>query len=301
MVAVLSLALGACQGGGGPGSGGGGERGTDGGGDDGTNDGPTGSELVVRVESAGGFLPREAALASLPEVTILGDGRVITLGPQIAIYPGPALPNLQERRLTEAGVDEVVRLLEDSGYFERSFQFAGASNFIADAHTTYFTFNDGSQTVTVSIYGLGTVDNGSLHMIPEPDRTAYVELQALRDALLGLETWLPADAWADAQYRQHVPEALRVYVREIAAGEEQPEDIEPQRLEWPLATPLAEFGTPGGQDAPDLRCGVVSGAEANQLLEAFAEANVLTRWQSEGIEYAMIVRPLLPDDPLECV
>ena len=38
-----------------------------------------------------------------PQMSIYGDGTVITQGPQIAIYPGPVVPNLLVRKLDEAG------------------------------------------------------------------------------------------------------------------------------------------------------------------------------------------------------
>ena len=293
-IALLALVLAACRAGGGAGSGG--DAGDGGGGGEANTDG---SQLVLRIENAGGFVPREYALSAVPELTILADGRVITMGPQIAIYPGPALPNLQQRRLTQAGVDEVVRAVLESGYFEQSADFQGAGNFIADAHTTYFTLVNEGSTVNVSVYGLGTVDPSHSDMLPADEVAVHEKLQSLRDRMMGLETWLPDTAWEDAEYSAFVPAALRVHVRSADADPEQV-DVEPERRSWPLATPLAEFGAEGGQDAPDLRCGVVTGAEANQLLEAMAQANQITRWESGGAEYAVIVRPLLPDEPADC-
>ena len=65
---------------------------------------PAGSdEVVVRVVTEGGFAAESRQPAQLPRLSVYGDGRVITLGPTTLEFPGPALPNLQEFRVTGAG------------------------------------------------------------------------------------------------------------------------------------------------------------------------------------------------------
>ena len=56
----------------------------------------------------------------LPMVTITGDNRVVVSGPQLAIYPGPLLPNLQARPITDAGFAKIVDLGRDLGMFTGS-------------------------------------------------------------------------------------------------------------------------------------------------------------------------------------
>lgn len=55
---------------------------------------------VVRIEQTGGMMPPWETLRWHPSVALYGDGRLIMQGPQIEIYPGPALPNLQLTRLS---------------------------------------------------------------------------------------------------------------------------------------------------------------------------------------------------------
>src|SRR5690349_15192915 len=55
--------------------------------------------LVLRVEYTGGFVSPSATAGRLPLISVYADGRVIAEGPVAAIYPGPALPNLQEQRI----------------------------------------------------------------------------------------------------------------------------------------------------------------------------------------------------------
>ena len=50
--------------------------------------------LVLRVEYTGGFVSPSATVGRLPLVSVYADGRVISEGPQIDIFPGPALPGV---------------------------------------------------------------------------------------------------------------------------------------------------------------------------------------------------------------
>ena len=73
------------------------------------------------------------------------------------------------------------------------------------------------------------------------------------------------------------------------------ERVPQEKMDWPLDTPLSSFGEPLGND-PKTRCGVVSGAEFDELYAAAQSANQLTPWVSEGTRYGLILRPLLPDE-----
>ena len=63
---------------------------------------------MIRVRHEGGFVPPDRLVGRIPQVSVYADGRVITEGPQIAIYPGPALPNLQVQQIDPAKVDQLV-------------------------------------------------------------------------------------------------------------------------------------------------------------------------------------------------
>src|SRR5207249_10841518 len=73
------------------------------------------NELVLRIAIAGGLLAPGADLANLPVISAFGDGSVITQGPQIMIYPGPALPNLQVQRLSDAGMRRLLDAAAGAG------------------------------------------------------------------------------------------------------------------------------------------------------------------------------------------
>jgi hypothetical protein len=116
---------------------------------------------------------------------------------------------------------------------------------------------------------------------------------ALLDRLLDPgETW-GAPAATDSRY---IPDGYRVYV---APG---PPPADPQASQspvaWPLATPLADFGTEAEPDRgiAGLRQGVVLGADAATLGPILERATALTAFTSGGSSYTLYVRPLLPDE-----
>ncbi len=59
--------------------------------------------MVLRIEQSGGFVAVQYNLTRMPMLTLYGDGLIVTPGPQIEIYPGPALPALAQQRLTPRG------------------------------------------------------------------------------------------------------------------------------------------------------------------------------------------------------
>ena len=71
--------------------------------------------LLLRIDLSGGFVPVETIFTSLPQMSVYGDGTVITQGPQIAIYPGPAVPNLLVRTLDEEGIETLLQTALDAG------------------------------------------------------------------------------------------------------------------------------------------------------------------------------------------
>jgi hypothetical protein len=261
---------------------------------------PTDSEVVVRIEWTGGFVPYEWLFSSLPNLTVLGDGRVIVQGPTIMIYPGPALPNLQVRQLTESGIQAVLARIAETRLFDESHSFTAATQFIADANSTVFTVNANDREVVVDVYALGLLTDPSMTPdgIPADELAAHATLSALEADLTGMEAWLPADAWATAAWEPYEAASLRLLV---ANADNQPPDAEgldSEPLPWPGTTPPDELGDPSS--VQDFRCGVVTGDEAAAWLTALESANQLTRWSYGGHLYRVTPRPLLPDESLDC-
>src|SRR3989442_8586168 len=140
----------------------------------------------MRMETAGGLLAPAYALSRFPEFSLYGDGRVTTGGPQIQIYPGPALPNVRVTMVSPPGVLAILRAAQAAGLLgpDRHFTTRG----IADAPTTTFTvISDGKRHVT-SVYGLGLQPSGDTSA---QERRARASLLALQGKLSNLSSWLP--------------------------------------------------------------------------------------------------------------
>ena len=249
---------------------------------------PTGAdEVVLRVAYEGGFVPYEYILSSVPSWSLFGDGTLIVQGPQIEIYPGPALPNLVAIPISEEGVQAILGAARDAGLMDGDATYG--NDCIADAATTVFTTNANGQTSVVSAYALDVGEPpGTCGGKDDVDaRAALAEFQAL---LSDLQSWLPADSvGAEGPYE---PTEMRVYVQPYRGEAELPQDA----IAWPLDVPLEGFGEPAANAPTDTRCGVVSGPEFESLFAAAQNANQLTPWTSGGTEYGLIFRPLLPDE-----
>jgi hypothetical protein len=262
---------------------------------------PAGDELVFRIEYTGGFVMPQTLFAGLPAFSMTGDGRVIVPGALIDIFPGPLMPAIQVRRLTEGGVQAVLQAVAATRQFGNSTEWRGAQNFIADASDTVFTLHADEQDVVVTVYGLGTVAGPGLEPppnFPEAELAAHRVLQALVDRLTTIDSWLPESAWADSAWRPYQPDALRLLVRNADADPPDDTGIGNTEVEWPIAGDPAAFGERASLEG--MRCGVVSGEDAAAWLAVLSTSNQLTRFTARGHRYEVTVRPLLPDEPETC-
>jgi hypothetical protein len=261
-------------------------------------DHPTGAALVLRIEFSGGFAGPAFAFTSFPPFTLSGDGRVIVPGAQIAIFPGPALPAVNVRRLTEAGIQAVLNEVAGTALFGASIEYRGAQNCVMDASDTVFTLHADGREVKVVAYGLGTLPAGGCPGISGAEIAAHRTLLQLSDRLTNLEAWLPATAWAEPTWRPYQPTALRLLVRNADADQPDGSGIGNQLLDWPEDSNPATFGDPN--PLANQRCGVVSGQRAQDWYAALSGANQLTRFVKDGHRYEVTVRFQLPDEPLAC-
>ncbi len=259
---------------------------------DGTPDpsAPDPNSAVLRVDVRGGFVGPDAAFGQLPSFALLGDGRVLQPGAVPAIFPGPLLAHLQQRRLSADGIRRVLAEVAGTGLFGASREFRGAP--VADAPDTIFTLRTGERVAVITINALGLVDG---HGLSADEARARLALSALNERLLSLEQWLPASDWVDRQSEAYRPDAYRLRVLQTV-NEQEPSGIGFNLAVWPGHTgPDAGVASPGGG-----RCMVVTGAEAQRWTAAFASANQLTRWTHGGRRYQIQPRPLLPGEPREC-
>lgn len=263
---------------------------------------PAGSDAILVVSSAGGMLPVAFQATQTPLFVLTGDGRVIVQGPQTLEFPGPALPPLIERQLTEDGVQTVLGALQDTNLFTGELELRGMQGMVADASDTVFTLDAGGSQTTVTVYALGML---MPDMEPPPgmdaaELEAYRVLSTLNDRLLTLDDWLPADAWASGEWRAYQPSAYRLYVRDVS-GEPIDEEMAGEVLEWPTDDDPAAFGTELPDFGDGTRCGVVEGDAAATWHAALVGAKQNTAWSDGGERrFAVQPRPVLPHEDPAC-
>jgi hypothetical protein len=243
-----------------------------------------GAVPVVRVEDIGGFVLPTTLLTRLPTVSVYPDGRVITQGPQILIFPPPALPSVQVQRVRPADVHRLARLALTAGVGSRLDVGQPA---VSDLPTTRFTVRIGRAVHTTDVYALSIGDGFQPGLTPRQraNRARLSRLiTALRDpgGLLGRHR-----VGRQVLYR---PRALAVVVQPWRP----PSDPVPGQRAIRWRGPRLPGGPVGGWF--NLRCVTVTSAALPRVLADATHANTQTPWVSAGRTWSLTFRPLLPDE-----
>jgi hypothetical protein len=235
--------------------------------------------LVLRIDHTGGFVVPSSSFGRLPIVAVYADGQVITQGPVPAIYPGPALPNVQVRQIDQAEVQDVVDQALAAGVAETG--DLGAPP-VADVFTTRFTLVTADDTHVREVYALTEMpDREATEGVSEDQAAARARLQDLLSSLSDLGM---------AETTGYVPSAVAAIVSpwvDPGDGMSYPE------VPWPgPALPGEQLSAPLG-----ISCVTATGDEAAAILDAAAEATQMTPWTTaDGARWAVVLRPLLPDE-----
>jgi hypothetical protein len=234
--------------------------------------------LALRAEYTGGFLSPSVLRGRLPIVSVYADGQVITEGPVDAVYPGPALPNVQVTTIDENAVQDLVDRALAAGVADTA--DLGTPP-VADAASVRFTVVTATETYVREVYALTETPEGGAGGISAGQAAARAKL---RDLLTTL-----TDA-GDGKSRAYVPDAVAA----VAAPWTDPGDgLAPPEVAWPgPALP----GEPA--DGPlDAGCVTATGDQAQALLAAADSANAATPWvTADGTRWSVLFRPLLPDE-----
>ncbi|MCU1388535.1 MAG: hypothetical protein JWL72_1873 [Ilumatobacteraceae bacterium] len=238
---------------------------------------PTGvDDVVVRLAYVGGFVPANVAFTSLPTVLISGDGRVYTQGVHTDIYPGPLVPTMNVRTITEAGIQKVLRAADDAHLLRTPPDYSAQLN-IADAPDTQLILDAKDGTFVHQAYALGLAD-------PAETKDRNV-LNGVCIQIADLEQYFGADILGpDAAFE---PTAYRIQAT-VVAPEQMPVATEgptSRTVAWP-----AEIGVPLASAAT---CVVVPASTAGTIL---TDADQLTYFTDAGITYSVAAAPLLPGD-----
>jgi hypothetical protein len=234
--------------------------------------------VAIRVDYTGGYVHVAYISSRLPVVSVYGDGRVITEGPVPAIHPGPALPNVQQRRISPDDVGRLVRSALDAGV-GTAVDYGRPS--VTDVPDTRFTVRTSERVERTEVYGLEVTEAPSTAVLTDAQRAARLKLTALLDTLRDL----PMAAGPEEPYPVTALAAIAIpYMNPVPA--DQP------ALAWDgPALPGAEIGP-----EPHVGCVSVAGDAAKSVLASAATANDATPWTWGGKTWSLRFRPLLPDE-----
>ena len=257
-------------------------------------------DVVFRVNDCCGYVPAEIALGSVPSLSILGDGTVITVGPTTQQYPPHALPNLLTNATSPMSIDRLITEAQDAGLLDADVDF-GQPGITDMASTTVTLTFDGKQH-TISAYAL-SADTPS-----EAESGLTAKQIANRKALVAL-LQAANNAGGDA-FGTFEPKAVSVYVLPVPENGGVEGGVDPGQAVWPLDDPTAW----PKQTESSYVCNTYSGDDAVKALAAAKGASTATNWSlgsttpttgpagntTSPPPFRLVFRPLLPDEKTAC-
>jgi hypothetical protein len=246
---------------------------------------PTGAtDVVLRFDEAGGFVPVEFMAAHVPYFTLYGDGTVVFVqnAPQVDPAPdniGRGSP-LRTGKLTEPQVQDLLQFaLSQGGLGIAKADYPNPN--VADAPTATFEIHADGGDKTVSVMALGMDGPAG------PDTAIKASLAQLGERLRDFDRGgtLTSDPFTPAAYRAVLTDATGNGV----AGRPWP---------WP-SVKLDGFTFPADPNALRQGTRVLSADEVAALgikdIENGVQSGVYVTGPDQKL-YSLVVRPLLPDE-----
>ena len=248
---------------------------------------PTGStDLVLRMEMGGGFVPIGFIVSQAPTFSLYGDGTVIyrsPQGPEASPLASPFAEVIRSSafrtgKLADQEVQDVLAFALDTGGLRDAAANYDPGN-IADASSTIFTINAGGIKKTVTIVAL---EMGSW----PASNAAIPRFVRLADRLDALDVWgkLPGT---------YSPIRYRTVLSDFGVGE--PAVVR----DWPWAAHKpADWTLPTDQARPPFPTLVMTPADLALTGVPNPDGgfqNLMLRGP-DGKVYAFAIRPLLPDE-----
>jgi hypothetical protein len=247
---------------------------------------PTGAtDVVLRYDSAGGFVPVEFLAAHVPYFTLYGDGTVVFVQNSTETEPpedgiGRSSP-LRTGKLSEEQVQDLLEFaLRDGGLAIAKAEYQNP--LVADAPTAIFEINADGGRKTVSVVALGMEGE------PGPDSAIKASMAKLGERLRDFDRGgtLSSDAFTPAAYRAVLMDATGG-----AGGPARP---------WPWPSiGLDDFKFPADPNALQQGTKILSPDELAAIgvegLENGVQAG-LTVSGPDKKPYTLVIRPLLPDE-----
>jgi hypothetical protein len=248
---------------------------------------PTGaSDIVLRLDESGGFVPAEFLAAHVPQFTLYGDGTVVF------VSSNEVLPErndgvitgqpIKTATLTEAQVQDLLEYaLRDGGLGAARADYQNP--LVADAPTAVFTVNADGATKTVSVVALGMDD-------PQPNADT-----AIKKALGELGTRL-RDFGAGGSLGG-TPFAAAAY-EGVLTAQDGLDGVQFRDWPWADLTP-ADFVVPNDPNVlPQGRATLTPEQAAALGVDGYENGiggGVYLR-DDDGKTYTFVLRPVLPDD-----
>jgi hypothetical protein len=251
---------------------------------------PPDAKVRLRVTAAKA-LPPQTTFNWVPSVLITLDGRVLSGGAVPAIFPGPLVNPVIERRISANGWARIVTAAREAGLLGGLRDFTGGAMAPGSVATRLELVTNGR------VYEL--LGDASRVMVcitapcnPQPGTPEA--FGGFLNRLTDLAGWLGADIGPEAK---HVPAGYAVLVGPP------PDDqgLAQPPIAWPLVGGFATFGKPLA-DGSGGRCGTVVNGDAGALRPAFTAAKQTTKWRdpADGTFHGLVVRPLFPGDGDPC-
>ena len=226
--------------------------------------------------------------ASGPTAVITADGAYVTAEPVDAKNHGPLLPGFVGRSLSEAGRATIQAEAERLGLLGKK----------TDLRSVIAM--PGGVLGRLELTGGG----GPVTLVGEPDAKLMC-LPQFCDPLPGTpeafgELWrkiVDPVPWLGGELGPEIPFVPAAYALLLEPAPAQDPGAGASIADWPLAVPLATFGSPVAKGPQ--RCGIVSGADAEALRPALEDANLQTQWvQDPGMSatFGLTVRPIIADE-----
>jgi hypothetical protein len=236
---------------------------------------PTGADdVVLKLSYEGGFVPAGFAFVNTPALLISGDGRVFTQAAVPMIYPGPLLPSLNLRRISDEGMQTMLGMVQSAGLLATAPDYSGGDN-VADAPNTVLTINAEGGSFVHSAYALG---------IGNPESPTRQKLLDVVNQLSNLENTVgEANLEPDPPF---APATYRFQARVVDPSELTTQDLPPTVVDWPAGA--------GVSLATATECARVDAAAVGSL---FNDAHQNTYFKEGDVVYQLSVAGVLPGDP----
>lgn len=181
-------------------------------------------DVIFRYGFVGGFTTPGYSFMQIPSLLVTGDGRLITPGATTMIYPGPLLPTLDERSITEAGIQKLLGLADTAGLLAPPPDYSGEI-LVADAPDTLVEVHANGTTYTHQAMAIG---------FDEPDESDARKALRTFTELIG-DIVAVVGAQNLGEQAPVVAESYRIQTMPVSADELSGFDPAPTVVDWTLA------------------------------------------------------------------